>query len=221
MKLHHSLPVLIIFLALLLAACQADANTSELKTTITPVLAALMQDDFSDPESGWTIFSGQDGLNDYQNGGFRILVNNEQYYFWSNPGRSFKDVVIEVDAKKLDGPDNNDYGVICRYQDVENFYFFTIGSDGYYGISKYTKDGDSLLGMSSLGKNTDVILGGDATNHIKVTCSGSSLKLEVNGTLLAEAEDADFTSGDIGLIAGSNDTVGVDVLFDNLMVTLP
>ena len=221
MKPHHSLPILIIFLALILAACQAKPSTSEVKATITPVRAALMEDDFSDPESGWTTFSGQDGLNEYQDGGFRILVNYAQYYFWSNPGRNFEDVVIEVDAKKLAGPDNNDYGVICRYQDIESFYFFTIGSDGYYGISKYTKDGDSLIGMSSLGKNTDVILGGDATNRIKVTCQGDTLKLEVNGTLLAEAVDADFTSGDIGLIAGSNETLGVDVMFDNLLVTVP
>ncbi len=219
MKPRHSLPIFLVLLSLCLAACQA--NTSEVKATITPVRAALMEDDFSDPKSGWTTFSGQDGLNAYQDGGYRILVNYEQYYFWGNPGRSFKDVVIEVDAKKLAGPDNNDYGVICRYQDIESFYFFTIGSDGYFGISKYTKDGDSLIGMSSLGKNTDVILGGDATNHIKVTCQGDTLKLEVNGTLLAEAVDADFTRGDVGLIAGSNETVGVDVMFDNLLVTEP
>ena len=34
-------------------------------------------------------------------------------------------------------PDNNAYGVICRYTDLQNFYVFLVSADGYYAIGKY------------------------------------------------------------------------------------
>lgn len=224
MKSNHSLFFFIALLASLAVACTLGSalnnNSSGASSPEPPTI--LMQDDFSDTKGGWTVFSDAEGINDYHDGGFRILVSRENYYFWSNPGRSYSDVIIEVDGKKLAGPDENDYGVICRYQeDTGNFYFFTISSDGYYGVSKYINDEESLIGMSEMGKNSNVILGGDAVNRIKATCKGNSLTLEVNGTVLVDVADSDLTSGDIGLIAGTYGTPGVDVLFDNLVVFKP
>lgn len=221
MKSKYSLLVLIALLAAFAMACQLGATDSTPSASSETPPTVLMEDDFSDTSSGWTTFSDQEGINEYLDGGFRILVNRENYYFWSNPNVNYTDVVIEVDGKKLAGPDENDYGLICRYQDATNFYFFTIGSDGYYGVSKYFNGEENLVGLTEMGQNTSVIQDGDATNHIKATCKGNSLTLEVNGTILVDVLDSDLTSGDIGLIAGTYDTIGVDVLFDNLVVTKP
>ena len=63
---------------------------------------------------------------------------------------SFADVTIEVDATKKDGPDDNDFGVICRYQDVDHFYYGIISSDGYFGLIKVTSDGSNMLGSENM-----------------------------------------------------------------------
>jgi hypothetical protein len=68
---------------------------------------------------------------------------------------------------------------------------------------------------------SDKILKGDATNHIRADCVGDTLTLYVNGEKLAEAKDSDFTSGDVGLMAGTFDQVGVDIRFDNFVVSRP
>jgi hypothetical protein len=47
------------------------------------------------------------------------------------------------------------------------------------------------------------------------------LALFVNGRLVAEAQAAEWQSGDIGLIAGTYDLPGTDVLFDNFSVLQP
>jgi len=39
--------------------------------------------------------------------------------------------------------------------------------------------------------------------------------------LLAEAQDTDFASGDAGLLAGTFDTAGTDILFDDFVVSAP
>jgi hypothetical protein len=137
MKRANHLFVIASWLALPALACQlagvpggdtgGDTDGGE-----TPVVNVLFQDDFSDVNSGWDRIQDADGINDYHEGGYRILVNKTNWYFWSNPGLNFSDVIVDVDATKLGGPDENDMGVICRYKDDANFYFITISSDGYW-----------------------------------------------------------------------------------------
>jgi hypothetical protein len=180
----------------------------------------LFQDDFSDPKSGWDSSHNEDGVTDYQDGQYRILVNTTNTDVWANPGLNFTNTIIEVDATKTGGDDNNDFGVVCRYADDQNFYFFVISSDGYYGIGKI-KDGQQVLvGMESM-PPTDAVKQGAATNHLQAVCDGSTLRLVVNGQQLVETTDPDLTSGDAGLLAGSFENPGTDILFDNFVVREP
>jgi len=124
------------------------------------------------------------------------------------------------DAVKAGGPDDNDFGVICRYQDVDNFYFFIISSDGYYGIGKTVDGVQELIGTDQMNPD-DAINQGDANNHIKADCVGSHLVLHANGAKLADVEDTSLSSGDVGLIAGTFDEAGADIHFDNFVVRKP
>ena len=185
-----------------------------------PSGGVLFKDDFSDPGSGWMQGEDEYGKTEYFDGSFRILVNADVTGKISIPRLFFKDVIIEVDATKVAGADDNDFGVICRYQDENNFYFFEISSDGYYSIGKYKENQLELIGMQQM-QTSDAIRQGQATNRIRATCIGSLLSLSVNGQKLIEVEDIDFPSGDVGLMAGTFETPGTDILFDNFTVIKP
>jgi hypothetical protein len=223
MKANKRFFIIIIVLSLAALACQLPGLTARSTDPAvnTPSPKALFTDDFSDPSSGWDRVEDTEGTNDYQDGGYRILVNKSNWYFWSNPGLQFTDVVIDVDARKIAGPDENDFGVICRYKDEQNFYFFTVGNDGYYGISKIINGEEVLVGMDQMQFNDSAIKLQGAANHLTAECVGDRLTLTVNGTVLADVKDTDLTSGDVGLLAGTYDTTGVDILFDNFVVTRP
>jgi len=180
----------------------------------------LFQDDFSDPSSGWDRVNVDDGVTDYADGAYRIYVNTSDSDVWANPGLKFDDVYVEVDATKIGGSDDNDYGVVCRYQDGDNFYFFVISSDGYYGVGKVLQGEQQLIGMDSM-PPSEVIKKGNVTNHLRAGCVGSKLSLAINDQLLGEYDDTDFTAGDVGLVAGSFSEAGVDIHFDNFVVTKP
>jgi len=185
----------------------------------------LFQDDFSSTSSGWDQASGDNGSTDYADGAYRIYVSSTQYDAWANPGKSFDaNVIIEADVTKTAGPDNNDMGVVCRYNKTDggfNFYYFIISSDGYAIIAKMVNSESSFLTE----KMTDVnpaIKTGNATNHLRADCVGNQLTLYVNGTQMMSVTDSDLTGGgDAGLIAGTFDTAGTDALFDNFVVTQP
>jgi hypothetical protein len=184
----------------------------------------LFQDDFSNTGSGWDSVSDSSGVTDYYNGAYRIQVLTNSLSIWANPSKSLPaDVRVAVDATKNGGPDDNAFGVICRYQDTDNFYRFYVTSDGYIGIVK-RQGGSATVISSSDGKLQPAsgINKGAATNHIEGDCIGNTLTLYVNGTQMAQATDSTFTSGgDVGLVAQAFSTAGVDILFHNFVVTAP
>jgi hypothetical protein len=180
----------------------------------------LFQDDFSSPNSGWNRYRGETYVSDYDEGTYRIAIFDKNIEAWALPGFDFVDVVIEVAATSEDGTENNVYGVLCRYSDPENFYFFLISSDGYAGI------GLSYLGKRELltGENmfpSEAIIKGSATNLIQAQCVGNQLSLSVNGSLIYQVESEKLKSGDVGLIAGSYEDAGTEVFFDNFTVKNP
>ncbi len=156
---------------------------------------------------------------DYYSGSYRMLVNARQVNFWTSPHKDYTDVRIEVDAGKLGGPDENRIGLICR--DTGNdYYFFLVSSDGYYGVGIFSKGQTALLGQNEM-QFSDRIKMGVAVNHLRADCVGNKLSFYVNGFQVAQAQDSTLTHGDVGLLTGTFDQPGVDVVFDNFVVLKP
>lgn len=180
----------------------------------------LFQDDFSRSMSGWDRYHDDVYSADYAPGGYRIQIFAPQTDAWANPGLSLTDARIEFDATKQSGPDDNTFGVLCRYQDARNFYFFLVSSDGYAGIGMSLGGVRMLLSGDTL-YPTGAVLLGNATNHIRADCIGFQLALYVNGILVAQTQSSQWGAGDVGLTAGSYDLPGVDLLFSNFTVIQP
>jgi hypothetical protein len=181
----------------------------------------LFSDDFSTTDNKWDQATDETRTTDYYNNAYRITVNNTYSDAWANPGKeNFTDVHLEVDATKNGGPDDNDFGIICRYTDENQFYYGVVSSDGYYGIMKMTADGGKPIGQDTM-LESDKITKGSGTNRIRFDCVGSTLTLYVNGNQLAQQTDSDYATGNVGLISGTFGTGGVDILFDNFYVYKP
>jgi len=184
-----------------------------------PSGSVLFQDDFSRPVSGWRRFTAPEGTMDYNASGYRILVNSLNTNFWSTPQKDFADVRMEVDAGKYGGPDANRVGLLCRLTG-DDYYFFLISSDGFYGVGIFTGGQGVLLGQSEMQAN-DHINTGMAVNHLRADCSGDTLTFYVNGFQVASVQNSTLKAGDVGLLAGTFDQSGVDVIFDNFVALKP
>lgn len=210
--------LVILLLLWLPSACSPVLQNTELISMNRDSI--LFSDDFSKSNTGWGIWNREGAVVEQHNGGMRIRVNLTQYDFWTVAGQHFDDVQIEVDATKIGGPDDNDFGIICRYQDRANFYMLITSSDGYYGIAKLKDGRYSMIGSEQL-QYSDRIARGQHVNHLRADCIGSTLRIYANDHLLMEAQDSDFAAGDVGLLAGAYDLKGVDLLFDNFVVKRP
>ncbi len=199
-------------------ARRGEVNVVENAPEETPFISSgreIFRDDFSSRRSGWAIGGDQDYQAAYGAGEFTIEIRVERMLAWSIHDTQFADGTISVEARVVDSAEDGDYGVICRYQDEDNFYFFVISEDGYFSIHKFENNEYQTLFDWERLKGIDP----SKPNRITAICVGNKLQLAVNDSILATVYDDSFQSGNIGLIAGTFDTPGFTVAFDNLVVT--
>jgi hypothetical protein len=210
---------LTLLLCLLLVPALACSTTS-VAENLVPSGGVLYQDFFSNPQSGWGEMNSPAGTSGYLDGAYHILVNQQNVNLWTHPGKDFSNIHEEVSIMPAAGPESNRMGLICRLKDDKNFYFFAISADGYYGIGKM-KDGQTSLLTGAQMQPHSAILTGYQINRVRADCIGNLLILYVNDQMVTSVKDSDFTSGDVGILAGSFDQPGADVYFDNFVVFKP
>lgn len=213
------LSVLLIGL-LAFSACSMASDTPPAQLTLEPG-TLLDADDFSTNPNGWGTIDRSGGEIAYEYEGMTITVNTPNFSFLTVNGKKFTDSRIEIDAVLLEGPSNDNFGVICRFKDYQNYYAFVISHDGYFGVYKVV-DGVMVLGNDTGNLDySDAIRKGGVVNHISASCDGDVLSLTVNDTLLSQIQDSSFSDGQIGLMASAYSDPGVKVLFDNLEIYQP
>lgn len=187
--------------------------------TVIPEDGLVFVDDFSDRSSGWPVNYEETLLIDYYQEGYHLALTSPDSITWAVVGPNFENVRIQVDSRQIGGEEDNYYGVICRYQDGNNFYAGVISSDGFSAIL-HLKDGTLDLISGDSFQESVVINQHMDLNLIVFTCIGSQFQLIVNGQLIAEGEDASIPTGDVGLIIGTLSAQSSDILFDNYSLYL-
>lgn len=174
-------------------------------------------DDFSNVNSGWTYQGDLFGVVGYQSGEYQVEVKStDGGFYWGVANKpQYADVVINVKSRIVTPNGGGYYGVMCRYQDPLNFYLAALSEDGYFGIFKVVDGEYAVLADWDYSLSIPKYAGAELT----VACSGSTITLAVDDTVLGQVTDSDLTSGDIGLIGGANGLF--IVAYDDLEVKSP
>jgi hypothetical protein len=216
------LPAAGLALCLLLTAC---ALPRPQPTPAGP--GVIFSDDFSDTNSGWDRYAGADIVTDYEDGRYLLAIEGPGDIVWARPGLDLADVAVETDTHYASGPENNEYGLLCRYARAGDgrvsFYFFAISSDGYYALGKVIRDVRTVLSPADGSFQPSAAIDTDpaAINRLRATCHGNRMELTVNDQIAGEFTDSDLSRGDVGVFAGSFDTGGVRIYFDDFVVSQP
>lgn len=204
----------LIVLGILLLTCGCTGGDNQ---------GLLFRDDFDNPRSGWGADQREEFERGYEEGEYFIELYQPNWFTWACPGEQFEDVSVETEAHLSSGSQGSHFGVLCRYVDVDNFYYFAISADGYYAIFQRVDGGDLevLTGDGNGMVPSPVIRTGEQTNRILAVCQGDKLSLYVNGELLEMVTNDTHAQGDVGIGAGSGPGGGVRVQFDDFLVTRP
>jgi LysM repeat protein len=175
----------------------------------------IFQEDFSQPGDWLTAVQANFRM-EYAEGGYRILNHTAFSTVTSVRALDFADIYLETSAARVGGPQTGFYGVVCRWQDTQNFYAMVIGSDGFYSIARVV---NGQLTHLAEGRSTNgPILLGSASNRISGSCIGNTLTLFVNREQLLQTLDNTFASGSVGLMVGTRAAAGTHVHFDHFIL---
>ncbi len=175
-------------------------------------------DDFDTPNKGhWLVFNEEAVVSEWRNGTFAFDFKQTMITATSpTSDLDLGDVVVQADIYRYGDLLDNDMGLVCRYQDTDNFYTMSFGNENYVTIYKKTAGNWSALYDASL--EIDLTSG---QFNVAISCIGTELSLYIDGQLMARVNDSDLTTGDVGVFSGTYDGVPVTVEFDNFQVFTP
>jgi hypothetical protein len=208
-----------------------ETQTPTIESSITPTLTEtpiasptpniIWQDEFSNLDLWWTDDGDDYGFR-YQDDGYLIYNNLLNAAIWSLGYLGLDDVGLEVDAIRLNGPEDSYYGVFCRHtNDGQNYYALVIADNGFFGILKMV-DNEKEFIDSGIDASEIIHRGLGEKNRIRGICLGETMTLYTNGEKLLEVTDETHTNGGVGIIAGNQlSGIGAEILFDNFVVFEP
>jgi hypothetical protein len=180
-----------------------------------PPADLLYSDDFQDPSTGWPVSQTSKATRAYEAGRYAFTLFDPQLMELSYVESVFDDVTVEVDATPAQNQPEVGYGIVFRLDQAQGLYEFTVQSSGV--ASLWLVKGDDWSKLSG-DISSPAINKGAGTNHLKLTCRGSTITFWVNGTQLGTVTDSAFSSGRVGLYAETFDAGNVKVFFDNLKI---
>jgi hypothetical protein len=190
--------------------------------TALPLGPTLFQDDFSNPAGAWPITDKRELKISYDTGEYRVIVASPDISSFSDlRDRTFDNVSIEADMRLVSGSSANLFGLLCRATldtVLQSGYEILIAPSGIASIQKITGPHAGQERILTSG-SSNVVLTGNATNHVRAECNGDDIAMYVNGRKLVDVHDSDYAAGQVGFAFGSPPSgSGFEVRFDNFLV---
>ena len=152
---------------------------------------------------------GSDGFtqfytNDSQNCNFSFFTQYD-----NNKSNTY-----EIEAKKMSGYKNINFGMVFGASDKDNFYALLITLTGYYKVQK--KIGGNYSEIIEWTSTDRLYSRYNELNTLKVTKSGSSYTIFLNGSQVNQFNDSSLSGDKIGFFVGVSSEINED--FPNSLV---
>lgn len=197
----------------------------------------------------WNLPRGQEEAL-IQDGKLILTQNARQFdraFYALLEDRKFSDFDLRVTTRQISGTDDNTYGVIFRWRDLQNYYLFEISGDGWTRLSKVQNGAaEEITDWTP----TPIVQQGATENEIRIVAQGDTFTFYVNQQLielctrgeyntamvLADGtcftnewqrsyQDSSFRQGRVGLSAGTSKnsdlSEAVVIGFDRLVIVGP
>ena len=177
----------------------------------------LFQEDFSNPMLDWDENDSERVTRDFMNGEFvmKILVPDREGWSTIDDVVYEPDIVLDVDMRGSPNlPLDAVAGFVCGYEDNQNFYRMTVSADGQVDFVQKLDDEKITIYSSENSLSFNPV-----SSHLTGVCTQMELSLYVDWQLAATYPIDGLAAGSAGLLAGSNDTGNVELIFDNFIIS--
>ena len=185
----------------------------------------LFSDDFSTDRFGWANVHEDTQSFGIEDGHYALHLWQADFVVWAYLPPEFVPTKIEFVAAVDHESDPGAFGVICHYQDPDNYHFVSIDPlNNEYSIG-YLLDNEYKPLMRDLWMPAAYLADSPyAVNHIMISCEPDMITLFVNYELEAQAATGPQIGGQMAIYAETWDEIspnGFRVLFDNIFAFVP
>ncbi len=188
---------------------------------VVPDESIVLQDDFSNPESGWPDLKEDTAWRGYHPPDYyHVEATGANQVATAVFGTDATNIGMEarvfVDILETETGEYR-YGLLLRQVDNRQFYAFTVAPrSGQWSVLKATNDGLETLQSGSV----DSLQGGsvETADTLRVDASGSTFSFFVNGRIVTTLTDSSYANGDFGFFVQTFDETRAHVHYDALTV---
>jgi hypothetical protein len=181
-------------------------------------VGVLSEDAFSDPNSGWPTLEVDDYRYGYHPPDFyhvEVKVPHHITAVFREP--SVDDASVEtrvvVDHTESQAGDFR-YGLAVRALQ-DRYYAFMVSPRGAtWQVSKHSASGVNVLAEGT----DDSLRGMTAADTLRVEAAGPDLTFYINDRQVAQVNDSDYASGDVGFVVETLDESLAHIHYDALMI---
>ncbi len=185
-----------------------------------------LKDTFDSNDNNWSVGDrvGDQGTirNTIQEGSYfweQTRVNEIYFDYEIVPPTSYSDFYFQIEVQRVFGNRETAYGLVFRYQNFENFYYFWISDEGQYQFDAWVEN--ERIEIIPWGSYTDLVVPGEV-NTIAILAEGTMFTVFVNDQFLIQEEDTNLDSGLVGISTAVGEALELyKVKFDSLEVRVP
>ena len=183
--------------------------------------AVRYQDDFTNPSTSWPDRKFDNYFIGYHEPEYyHVEVNSTNYKttVFEPQKQSFTDATVELDVLTVSAktaPEGDfRYGIAFR-RAGDQYYAFTVSPR----TKKWFALKSSPSGLTVLSEGTDPDIHElDTDDTLRVDAQGSNFLFHINGQLVGQVSDAEYTGGEIGFYVESFDSANTHIHFDKLTI---
>jgi len=210
----------------LIPATVISQPTSTPELTPTP-LPRLFTNEFDTSLAGWVILqAGNDSVPNIKTENSNLILQMDSPYTWVYAiygAQDYDDIRIDTQFENQAGSPSS-IGLICRYSEADGWLEYNVSTDGTYNVlyGQWLSTGiaDYLPILSASSKE---IQPSGASQEIGLICSGTTVSLYVNQTLIRSADVSryELAEGKVGITVSAFENAPVIAAFDWVKVGKP
>ncbi len=173
----------------------------------------IFVDNFNSNVNSWVVSDNENASLSIKNGYYNFKHKRDKYGWTTSREVKIdesKDFEIEADIKKIDGVQNNGYGIIWGRKNGDNQFQFFISADGSYYI-RYLENSKVNI-IKKWVKSSYINTGNDTHNKLKVKKEGNVFKYYINGNYVAKSDAKSFFGNRLGFLIYGRQSVAINSL---------
>jgi hypothetical protein len=178
----------------------------------------ILVDEFNDDTNNWEVGEFEGANIDITNGKMVMDVFTDNLWAYSIMLENiYGSVNLSVNVEIVNPSKGGNIGLICGFQDENNFSAVEIKPDGYYSIWVFDQNRYIVLVDWTFSE----AITSKEVYSIGADCTSDKLSLLVDDIVLVSAVPPNYLGGKVGLIAGTELNYPLTVGFDNFTVIEP